>query len=64
MIDSFQCGLLMGIAIMNTFHSIRDLRTAKRTNDRTGIALTSVAIALGIITLALQILWLLKLTRQ
>lgn len=64
MIESFLCGLLMGIGTMNTFHSIRDLRTAKRTNDRTGIVLTRSAIALGIIALALQILWLLKLTRE
>lgn len=64
MIESFLCGLLMGIATMNTINAVRGLFIAKRDNDRTGILLTGSAIVFGIIALVLQILWLLKLIRQ
>lgn len=64
MVKNYLCGLLMGIAIMNIGNAAHELFIAKRNNDRTGILLMRSCIAIGAITLALQILWLLKLARQ
>ena len=58
---SYLCGLLMGIALMNMVNGIRGLVAASRDNDRVSVLLMRIATALGIITLALQVLWLLKL---
>lgn len=56
----FVCGLLMGTTLMNTACGIRELIRARRNNDGTGIMLMKILIAVSVVTLALQILWLLK----
>ena len=57
----FFCGLFMGIASMNAACGIREIIRARRNNDGTGVILMDILIAVSVVTLALQILWLLKL---
>lgn len=61
MIKSYLCGLLMGIAIMNTINGIRGFFAAKECGDKVGILLAGSVVVLGVITLAIQIWWLLML---